>query len=156
MARLTICAELLPDRKANVALRTTVERINAACEWLFKTAGAHRLRNQLTIQQMYYRDLREQFGFPSQMAMSCIRRTIADAKQEGATGHYPAHRPVLYDKQMLSFKGLDQASVLTVEGRVLVPLRITGYIPDPTPSGLSELTWQPKAVLLKTPSSLRA
>lgn len=149
----SIHLRLLPNRTTSETIRATVERLNAVSMWLIETAGAHRLRDRNVIQRMYYHEMREQFGLPSQMALRVIVRCIAATKAgKGTPPAFDVHDPVPYDPNMVSFRSLTAASLLTLEGRVEVPLKVLGYGEERF--GTALLTWKPEGVWMTVPCNL--
>ncbi len=50
---LTLQLKLLPTDDQATALRATMERFNAACNWLAEQAFAHQMTHKLTLQRLY-------------------------------------------------------------------------------------------------------
>jgi putative transposase len=125
---LTLQLQLLPDAEQATRLQATVERFNAACPWLAEQAFAQRRANKVVLQRQYYTDLRARFGLSAQMAVRCIARVVGAYKRDKR--RCPTFRPhaaMPYDQRLMSFKGLDRVSLLTLEGRVLVPFVMGAY-----------------------------
>src|SRR5712692_8384975 len=61
---LTLQLKLLPTEDQATALRATMTRFNEACTWLAQQAFAHHCANKLTLQRLYYHELRSRFGLP--------------------------------------------------------------------------------------------
>lgn len=120
--RLVAVAKLLPTAEQAAALLATVERVNAACEWLAARAFENQTANKIRLQQLHYRDLRERFGLSAQMAVRAISK-VCDAYKRDRTRqpHFKSHGAVAYDQRILSFKAMDRVSLLTLAGRILVP-----------------------------------
>lgn len=125
---LTLQLHLLPDTEQATRLKETVERFNAACTWLAAQAFAQRLANKVRLQRLYYIDVRRQFGLSAQMAVRCIARVVGAYKRDKS--RCPTFRPhaaMPYDQHLMSFKGMDHVSLLTLQGRVVVPLVMGAY-----------------------------
>src|SRR5262245_22907424 len=78
--------------------------------------------------QHFYYDLRERFGLSAQMASICIRHVGGTYSRDKSL--LPVFRPnaaMPYDSRILSFKGVDRASILTLEGRIIVPFVMGKY-----------------------------
>src|SRR5262249_43338548 len=74
------------------------------------------------LHRAHYRELRERFGLSSQMAVRAIAKVCEVYKRDRSVR--PTFRPrgaIPYDQRILSFKADDCASLLTLEGRVVVP-----------------------------------
>jgi putative transposase len=126
--KLTVQLQLLPERDHVRRLRETVERFNEAADWLAGIAFRERTANKLELQHAHYGDLRERFGLSAQMAVRCIARVCEAYKRDKSI------RPIFrktaampFDQRMMSFKGLDKVSLLTLGGRILVPFVLGGY-----------------------------
>ena len=126
--KLTLQSQLLPDEAQGVSLRTTMERFNEAANWMAGHAFDARTANKIALQKRHYRELRERFGLSSQMAVRCIAQVCESYKRdEKVRPTFRPHAAVPYDQRILSFKGLDRVSLLTLTGRVLVPFVMGRY-----------------------------
>jgi len=120
--KLVAVAKLLPTSDQRAALLATMERFNAACDWLAGAAHAAGCASQYELQRDHYRALRERFGLSSQMAVRALAKVCEVYKRDPAVR--PTVRPrgaIPYDRRILSFKADDCASLLTLEGRIVVP-----------------------------------
>ena len=125
---LTLQLQLLPDAEQATRLQATVERFNAACTWLAEQAYAQRLANKIVLQQQYYTDLRARFGLSAQMAVRCIARVVGAYKRDKSVcPTFRPHAAIPYDQRLMSFKGIDRVSLLTLDGRALVPFVMGAY-----------------------------
>lgn len=101
---------------------------NAAANWLAGEAVARRTANKIELQRLYYAQLRERFGLSAQMAVRCIAQTCEAYKRDKTKRpHFRALASIPYDQRMMSFKGVDKVSLLTLEGRVIVPIVMGAY-----------------------------
>src|SRR4051794_22724058 len=80
--KLVAQIQLLPDADETARLRTTVERFNAACNWLAGVAFERRISNRIELQRIAYRDVRERFDLSAQMTCLCIRRACEAYKRD--------------------------------------------------------------------------
>jgi IS605 OrfB family transposase len=120
--KLVAVAKLLPTPAQRTALLATLERVNAACDWLAGEAHAAQCTRKYELQRDHYRDLRERFGLSSQMAVRALAKVCEVYKRDPAKR--PTFRPrgaIPYDQRILSFKPGDRVSLLTLEGRVELP-----------------------------------
>jgi len=125
---LTLQLKLLPTDEQATALAATMARFNEACTWLATQAFAKQLSNKLTLQRMYYQELRTRFALPSQMAVRCLARVAGTYRRDKTI--CPTFRPdaaMPYDQRIMRFHGLDQVSLLTLQGRVFVSFLIGAY-----------------------------
>jgi putative transposase len=125
---LTLQLKLLPTHDQAAALRATMARFHEACTWLAQQAFAQQCANKLTLQRLYYHELRTRFALPSQMAVRCLARVAGTYRRDKTI--CPTFRPdaaMPYDQRIMRFDGLDHVSLLTLAGRVLVSLVIGSY-----------------------------
>ncbi len=125
---LTLQIQLMPDVGTARKLRETIERFNEAANWLAPKAYERKLANGIALHKLYYYELRERFGLSSQMACRCIAQVVEAYKRDKEV--QPSFRrqaAVPYDQRLYSFKGIDRVSLLTLEGRVLVPMLMGNY-----------------------------
>ncbi|HEY7355362.1 MAG TPA: hypothetical protein VH590_02815, partial [Ktedonobacterales bacterium] len=101
---------------------------NAACNVVAEEAFALKSANKFELQKHTYGRLRAEFHLPAQLAIRAISKTSEAYKRDKAI--QPTFRPegaIVYDERVMSFKSLNQVSLLTLSGRVLVPFLIGGY-----------------------------
>ena len=125
---LTLQLKLLPTEGQATSLRATMVRFNEACNWLAKQAFAKQCTNKLTLQRLYYHELRTRFALPSQMVVRCLARVAGTYRRDKSV--CPTFRPdaaMPYDQRIMRFDGLDHVSLLTLQGRVLVSFLIGPY-----------------------------
>lgn len=126
--KLTLQIQLLPDKDQIRQLESTVKRFNEAANWLAGEAFKRHLANKVFLQRLYYAELRSKFGLSAQMAVRCIAQVVEVYKRDKAKR--PSFRPFAampYDQRIMSFKGLDRVSLLTLKGRTIVPLVMGRY-----------------------------
>jgi predicted transposase len=126
--KLTLQTQLLPERDHAGRLRETVERFNGAAEWLAGEAFSRKVANKVELQRTHYAALRERFRLSAQMAVRCIARVCDAYKRDKAKRpHFRPHAAMPFDQRMMSFKGPDRVSLLTLTGRVVVPFVMGKY-----------------------------
>ena len=126
--KLTLQTQLLPTPKDAAKLMATVERFNEAATWLAAVAFERKLANKFELQKLCYAELRRRFGLSSQMAIRCIAQVVeAYKKDKDKRPKYRRHSAMPFDQRMVSFKGPDRVSLLTLEGRVIVPFIMGKY-----------------------------
>src|SRR5205085_6042234 len=109
-------------------LRATVEAFNAACDWLAGRAFDLKLANKVKLQQLFYRDLRARFGLSAQMAIRCIARVVGSYRRDKAKRpRFRKYAAMPYDERLMSFKGIDGVSLLTLQERVVVAFIMGKY-----------------------------
>jgi putative transposase len=124
----TMLLKLAPSPEQHNALLDTMHAFNDACNAIAEVAYDEQLANKFKLQKIVYADMRKRFGLSSQLAIRAISKTAESYKRDKSIK--PSFRregAVTYDERLMSFKGLNEVSLLTVQGRVLVPFRIGGY-----------------------------
>src|SRR5262249_41917493 len=123
LVKLTLQTQLLPDRDQAQKLSATMRAFNAAADWLAAEAFRLKSADKVELQQLYYRQLREDFGLSAQMAIRCIAQACeASGPDKSNRSRFRKYASVPYDQRLMSFKGVDRVSLLTLEGRIIVPL----------------------------------
>ena len=126
--KLTLQIQLLPDAATGQKLKATIERFNEAANWLAPKAYERKLANKFVLQKLYYSDLRHLFGLSAQMAIRCIAQVVEAYKRDKKVQpSFRKHASIPYDQRLYSFKGIDRVSLLTLEGRVFVPMLMGNY-----------------------------
>lgn len=124
----TMLLKLAPTPEQHRALLETMHAFNAACNAVAEEAFALKSANKFELQKHAYCRLRAEFHLPAQLAIRAISKTSEAYKRDKSIK--PTFRPegaIVYDQRVMSFKGLNQVSLLTLSGRVLVPFRMGGY-----------------------------
>jgi putative transposase len=124
----TLVVKLAPDLHQRAALMRTLETFNAACNAIADVAFAHRCANKIALQKLVYRDVRQRFGLSAQMTIRAIAKVAEAYKRDKfVKPTFRPHGAMTYDERILSWKGIDRVSLLTLDGRSLVPVRFGGY-----------------------------
>jgi IS605 OrfB family transposase len=126
--KLVVQTQLLPDAAQAAKLRTVVERFNAAANHVAGIAFANQTANVYTLRKLCYAEVRARFGLSSQMAQLAIK-TARDAycRDRSIRPVFRNHAAIAYDQRTMRFKGIDRVSLLTLEGRVVVPFVLGQY-----------------------------
>src|SRR6266498_674264 len=120
--KLTLQTQLLPDGDQVKKLSATMQAFNTAADWLAGEAFRLKTANKVELQQLYYRQLRDDFGISAQMAIRCIAQVCeAYGRDKSIRPRFRKYASVPYDQRLMSFKGVDRVSLLTLEGRTIVP-----------------------------------
>ena len=126
--KLTLQTRLLPAPDQVAALEATMRAFNAAADWLAGEAFARKTANKVLLQRLYYRELRTRFDLLAQMAVRAIAQTCEAYKRDKKKRpHFRPFASIPYDLRLMSFKGLDRVSLLTLTGRILVPFIMGTY-----------------------------
>ena len=123
--------KLLVDPEQTTALLRTMEAFNAACNVVAEVAFAERTADKIRLQPLVYGRVRGDFGLSAQMAVRCISKACEAYKRDKRI--QPTFRPrgaMPYDERILSYKAADRVSILTLDGRILVPIMFGPYCAD--------------------------
>jgi hypothetical protein len=83
---------------------------------------------KFNLQELVYSDLRERFGLSAQMAVRCIAQVCeAYRRDKSIRPVFRTHAAMPYDQRLMSFKGPDRVSLLTLNGRVLIAVVMGKY-----------------------------
>jgi len=126
--KLTLPVKLAPTVEQADALLATVERFNAACDSIAEVAHRERCANKVVLQRVVYYDIRQRFGLSAQMTVRAISKVVEAYKRDKNVR--PTFRPlgaVPYDQRIMSWKGVEHVSLLTLSGRALIPVRFGAY-----------------------------
>lgn len=84
--------------------------------------------SQPSIHKLCYRDLRDTLGVSSQTAVRAIGKAVeCFARDKTKCPIFSPLGAITYDQRTFSFKGIDQVSLLTMDGRILVPYVVGQY-----------------------------
>lgn len=124
----TLMVKLVPSDEQYNALLNTMHKFNEACNFVGNYAFQHKMANKIALGKVVYYPIREKFGLSAQMAIRAIAKTVEAYKRDKTIK--PKFKPVgamVYDQRILSWKGLECVSMLTLNGRIKVPIRIGEY-----------------------------
>lgn len=120
--------KLQPTPEQSAALLATMERFNAACNAIAAVAFRERTASKIRLQQLAYQDIRHEFGLSAQLTVRAISKVAEAYKRDKRL--QPTFRPhgaIVYDQRVLSWKGIDRVSILTLAGRQRIPVVLDGY-----------------------------
>ena len=128
MMKLTLLVKLAPDDEQYSLLLQAMEKFNEACDDIAKVAYQNKLANNWALHKLVYYRIREQYGLSAQMTVRAIGKVVESYKRDkNKLCKFKPHGAMIYDERILSWKGLEYASILTLEGRIKVPIRIGEY-----------------------------
>ena len=125
---LTLSVKLVPTAEQHAALLATMERFNAACNDIAVVAFREHSANKVRLQKLVYTDIRERFGLSAQLTIRAIAKVCEAYKRDKSV--QPTFRPhgaVVYDERILTWKALDRVSILSLSGRLVIPVVIGAY-----------------------------
>jgi putative transposase len=124
----TMLLKITPTEEQRHALLDTMHAFNQAANYVASIAFAEKTANKFELQKLVYGELRTTYKLAAQLAIRCISKASEAYKRDKSI--QPTFRPegaITYDERVMSFKGLLTVSLLTLQGRVLVPFRVGGY-----------------------------
>jgi putative transposase len=126
--KLTTQVKLQPTVEQASALLRTMERFNAACDAIAAIAFRERCANKVILQRLVYHEARRDFGLSAQMAIRAISKVVEVYKRDrDIKPSFRSHGAIVYDQRILTWKGADRVSILTLDGRALMPFVTSAY-----------------------------
>lgn len=107
------------------ALKDTMRVFNEACTFITEIAFRERCASKSALQKLVYAEVRQQFGLSAQLTIAKVVEAYKRDKTKQC--FFKPTGAVVYDRRILSFKGLEFASLLTLEGRLTVPMQMSEY-----------------------------
>jgi putative transposase len=124
----TIKIKLLTNTEQHFALLETMKRFNHACDYISQQAHEAKIFNKIGIHKITYYQTREKFDLSSQMVVRAIGKVAESYKIDKKSIHtFRDTGAMVYDERILSFKNINIASILTLQGRIEVPMLISEY-----------------------------
>ncbi|PZN83608.1 MAG: transposase [Candidatus Methylumidiphilus alinenensis] len=126
--KITLQIKLIPDGTQHAALLDTMKVFNDACCFIAEVAHREKCVSKFALQKLTYHAVRAQFGLSAQMAILAVHKVVGAYRRD--TSIQCSFKPdgaIAYDQRVLSFKGLEKASILTVEGRMTIPMQMGEY-----------------------------
>ena len=120
--------KLAPTTEQHQSLLDTMHAFNAAANYVAEIAFNEKTANKFALQKIVYGELRTTYKLAAQLAIRCISKASEVYKREKSIQpHFKPEGAITYDERVMSFKGLNAVSLLTLSGRVLVAFRVGGY-----------------------------
>jgi len=126
--KLTLQLQLLPDAEQRCKLLATMKAFNAAATYAARVGFEAKRFSQPNIHKLCYFDLRSKYGLSSQMAVRAIGKAVECFQRDKKK--CPVFKPygaMTYDQRIMGFKGPALVSLLTLEGRQIVPMIFGEY-----------------------------
>lgn len=121
--KLTLQIRLLPDGEQKRLLLDTMKAFNEAATFAANVAFDAGVFSRPSIHGRVYYELRERFGLSSQMAVRAIGKAVeCFQRDKKKCPKFRATGAMTYDERLMSFKGVDKVSLLTLAGRIIVPM----------------------------------
>ena len=126
--KLTLRLHLLPTADQHTALRETMRLCNEAATYAAAKGFAAGVYGQVSLHHLAYYEIRERFGLSSQLAVRAIAKAVECFQRDRTVCPvFRADGAVCYDQRVLSFHGLNSASLWAIGGRVEVPFLCGPY-----------------------------
>lgn len=124
----TVKIKLLTTVEQHSKLLETMRQFNQACNFISDVAYKTKTFNKIKLHHTIYYEVREKFGLSAQMTVRAIGKVVESYKAEKKTMHtFKDTGAMVFDDRILSFKGINIASILTLSGRIKVPMLISEY-----------------------------
>lgn len=126
----TLKIRLYPSPAQAEQLLKTMERFNAACNIISKIAFENKTFGKISLQKLCYYQIREEFKLSAQMVVRAIGKvaeSYSDKNKRDKLHFFKLHGAIVYDDRILTIKSIDTVSILTLEGRIFVPMSICEY-----------------------------
>ncbi|RJS72254.1 transposase [ANME-2 cluster archaeon] len=124
----TLMVKVNTDKEQYEKLLKTMHRFNDACNDIANVAFKNRCANKVKLQKIVYYDIRERYGLSAQMTVRAISKVVESYKRNKKIK--PTFRrdgAMVYDQRILSWKGIDRVSILTLDGRIELPIVFGQY-----------------------------
>jgi len=127
---LTVKIKLLTDEEQYNRLFATMRIFNHACNYISEVAYSTKTFAKFEVHKACYYNVRETYGLSSQMAVRAIGKVCESYKEKAKRVSLHTFKDtgaMVLDDRLVSFKGLEAASVLTLDGRIEVPMMVAEY-----------------------------
>ena len=125
---LTTSIKLLADADQKKKLLKSMYQFNSACNWISEYAFANSMFSKVKLQKVIYYQLRDKFDLPAQFAIRAISRVADSYKTDKKIQHkFKKTNSVEYDQRILNWKKLDKISILSLDGRLIIPIVFGSY-----------------------------
>ena len=126
----TLKIRLYPSSEQSEQLLLTMERFNAACNEISRIAFENKAFGKVKLQHLCYYDIRNEFKLSAQMVVRAIGKvaeSYSDKSKRDNQHFFKPHGAIVYDDRILTVKAIDTVSILTLGGRILVPMAMCEY-----------------------------
>ncbi|MGN5650432.1 hypothetical protein [Bacillus sp. Brlt_9] len=127
--------QLLPTNEQSIILKNTINQFHIACNKISRIAYDHKCFSKVKLQKICYHNIRKEFPtLSSHLVIRAIAKVCEVYKRgelyQQEIFEFNLDGSILYDKRIMSVKGLEYISLSTVEGRIEIPFVVTGYSMD--------------------------
>lgn len=123
--KLTAKIKLNPTEEQHDYLRQTLERANAACNYISQQAWEAKSFGRVPVHKLTYNNVREQFGLAAQVAVRCIGKVVDAYKlDKKRLRSFKPHGAIAYDSRILTYKCDQQlVSIWSIARRLTIPFQ---------------------------------
>jgi putative transposase len=117
--KLTAKIKLNPSHEQRHLLHETLQRANAASNYISELAWQEKTFNKLSLQKMYYYEVRDKFELSAQMVIRVLGKVAASYKSDKKTKHnFQKYGAFPYDSRILKYRlETEEVSIWTLAGR---------------------------------------
>ena len=123
----TLKIRLYPSPEQIDQLLKTMARFNAACNVISEIAFKNKIFGKTMLQRRCYYQIRDEFKLSSQMVIRAIAKvceSYSGKKKRDKLHFFKPDGAIVYDDRILTVKSIDTVSILTLDGRISVPMFI--------------------------------
>ena len=125
---ITTSIKLLASTEDKQKLLKTTYKFNDVCNFISDFCFANKVYSKIKIQKEIYYQIRELFDLPSQFAIRAISRVAESYKTDKKVKHeFNKNSSIEYDQRILNWKKLDKISILSMDGRLTIPIVFGKY-----------------------------
>lgn len=115
--------KLKPSDEQAQLLLDTMERFNAACDYISTIAFEEKCFSKFTLHKLVYYDVKKRFSLSAQVVIRAISKTIDTYKLDKKVQHtFRKYGAIIYDQRICSFKSDNRVSLWVLTGREIMPI----------------------------------
>ncbi len=120
--------KLNPTKKQHEDLLATMERFNAACNYIAQVAYEKKIASKFKLQKFVYNTVKKDFNLSAQMTIRAIAKVCeAYCRDKKILPTFSLDGAIVYDDRILSFVSDDRVSIWTVNGRQKIDMVMADY-----------------------------
>jgi len=124
----TLMVKLDPSPEQHKMLCETMKRFNEACNDIAETVIRLHSANKIEIHKTVYYPVRQCFGLSAQLTVRAISKVCEAYKRDKSIKpEFRLDGAIVYDQRILSWRGLEKVSLITLQGRQVMPVRFGDY-----------------------------
>ena len=119
---LTLKIKLLPSDPQKQMLRDTMKAFNEAANYVSGVAHKIKTASQVRLHHECYYTIRDRFCLSAQMAVRAIGKVVEILRRDRTKHHrFKPYGAIVLDNRLLTYKAMDRVSILTLQGRQVMP-----------------------------------